>query len=112
MMAKQQDRSLQIHFRVTPSEFYSIKADAVKAGLSVSEFARRSLTGEQIVSAPPVEFTEMIREIKRVGSNINQLVRKLNALGIAHPLELERNADDIQEVIKTLYLTYRPGKGE
>ena len=103
-------KTAQINLRVTPEEFISIKEKAKKAGLSISELIRRSLEGETIVEAPPVEFNEMIREIKRVGSNLNQVLHKLNAAGIAHPLELKRCANRILEVMNMLYETYRPGK--
>jgi len=105
------EKTVQIHFRVSETEFDSLKRNSKKAGLSMSEYARKALVGDKIVSAPPVEFTELIREVKRVGSNLNQVTRKLNALGIAHPLELERCASNITDVINMLYQTFRPGKG-
>ena len=103
-------KTAQINLRVTPEEFISIKEKAKKAGLSISELIRRSLEGETIVEAPPVEFNEMIREIKRVGSNLNQVLHKLNAAGIAHPLEMKRCASRILEVMNLLYETYYPRK--
>ena len=90
------EKTVQIHFRVTSSEYESIKNNADKSGLSLSEYARRSLVGEKVMAAPPV----------------NQVLRKLNGLGIAHPLELERCAENITGVINMLYQTFRPGKGD
>ena len=104
-------KALRIYIRVTSDEYESIKKNADKSGLSISEYARRSLVGDKVVAAPPADFGELIREIKRIGSNLNQVVRKLNALGIAHPLELERCAANITEVIEMLYQTFRPEKG-
>ena len=109
---KNQKRTVQIHCRVTESEYNTIKDNEKIAGLNLSDYYRRSLLGEKIVASPPVDFTIMIREIKRVGSNLNQLNHKLNVFGIAHPLEIERNSNDIREVIRMLYRTYRPGKGD
>ncbi len=112
MANKKRERPVQIHFRVTPGEFEKIQKDVNNSGLRLSEYARRIFGGETVVAAPPVDLNILIREIKRVGSNLNQVLKKLNVLGIAHPLELERCADDIQEVIKLIYRTYRPGKGD
>ena len=103
-------KSVKINLRVTPEEYELIKKKAKKAGLSTSELIRRLLDGETIVEAPSADFYEMIREIKRVGSNLNQVLHKLNAAGIAHPLELKRCANRILEVMNMLYETYRPGK--
>ena len=103
-------KTAKINLRVTPEEYISIKKKAKKAGLSTSELIRRLLDGETIVEAPSVDFYEMIREIKRVGSNLNQVLHKLNTAGIAHPLELKRCANRIWEVIDLIYETYRPEK--
>lgn len=112
MTTEKEEKTVQIHFRVSKNEYDIIKEKSVEAGLSISEYARRSLMGYKIVSTPPIEFNEMIREIKRVGSNLNQVQYKLNATGIAHPLELKRCANRIREVIDLLYETCKPGEGE
>ena len=112
MADKNEERMVQVHFRVTPSEMESIKKNTDKSGLRLSEYARRILMGEVVVAAPPADLNILIREIKRVGSNLHQVLQKLNVLGIAHPLELERCADEISEVLNLIYRTYRPGKGD
>ena len=112
MADKNEERMVQVHFRVTPSEMESIKKNTDQSGLRLSEYARRILMGEVVVAAPPADLNILIREIKRVGSNLHQVLQKLNILGIAHPLELERCADEISEVLNLIYRTYRPGKGD
>ena len=107
-----QKKSLRIYIRVTSDEYEVIRKRADVSGLNVSEFSRRILVGEKIAAAPDADFPNLIREVKRVGSNLNQLLRKLNILGIAHSLELERCAKDTHEVINLIYRTYRPGKGD
>jgi hypothetical protein len=112
MAIKKENHSVQFLIRVTPTEYVEIKSNTDKAGLSMSEYARRILTGETIVAAPPADLNILIREVKRVGSNLHQVLHKLNVLGIAHPLELERCAEDIRDVLNLIYRTYRPGKGD
>ena len=112
MATEKEKKTVRIYIRVTPKEYRTIKQKAADSGLNTSEFTRRSVMNKTIVETPPVEFNEMIREIKRVGSNLNQVCYKLNALEIAYPLELKRCANRIREVIDLLYETYRPGKGE
>ncbi len=112
MSNKNGERPVQIHFRVTPSEYQKIQDDVHRSGLRLSEYARRIFKGETVVEAPPAELNTLIREMKIVGCNLNQLLKKLNVLGIAHPLELERCANDIHEVLNLIYQTYRPEKGD
>lgn len=112
MADKKEDRMVQVHFRVTQTELDAIKKNQDKAGLRLSEYARRLLMGEIVVAAPPADLNYLIRELKRIGSNLNQLLKKLNVLGIAHPLELERCINDIREILNVIYETYRPKKGD
>ena len=112
MAIKNEKRVVQIIFRVSPSEYEAIKQNREKTGLRLSDYARRLLMGDVVVTAPPADLNILIREIKRVGSNLNQLLHKLNALGIAHSIELDNCADDIQKVLKLIYQTYRPEKGD
>ena len=112
MPDKDEKRSVQLLIRITPSEYLEIKKNSVDSGLCRSEYARRLITGEKVVAAPPVELNYLIREIKRVGSNLNQLLRKLNVLGVVHSLELERSISDVREVLKLITQAYRPGKGD
>ena len=112
MPRKKTERPIQIHFRVTQKEYEIIKTKVEQSGLSMSEFARKTFLDKKIVSAPPADFPALIREIKRVGGNLNQLVRKLNTLGIAHSLDLENCENEIRETERMLYRTFRPGKGE
>lgn len=112
MPRKKTNRPIQIHFRVTESEYEIIKKKVEQSGLSMSEFARKTFLGKKIVSAPPADFPTLIREVKRIGGNLNQLVRKLNTLGIAHSYELENCGNEIRETERMLYRTFRPGRGD
>ena len=111
MKDKTKNRTVSILFRVTPNECKVIRAKAKKSGLSMSEFIRRSLNGQKIATAPPVDFYTLLWQIKRIGSNLDQLLRKLNTYGIAYSLELENCEEDIKEMKRLLIETYQPGKG-
>ena len=79
-MTKSKDnRTQMILFRVSPREYEEINENREKAGLRLSEYARMMLTGETVVAAPPADLNILIREIKRVGSNLNQIAHRLNA---------------------------------
>jgi len=111
MKDKTKNRTVSILFRVTPNECKVIRAKAKMSGLSMSEFIRRSLNGQKITTAPPVDFYTLLWQIKRIGSNLDQLLRKLNTYGIAYSLELENCEEDIKEMKRLLIETYQPGKG-
>lgn len=104
-------RPIRVEVYLTQKEFEEVKANAKQAGLNLSEYTRRLYKDEPIVSAPTADVLLLIREIKRVGSNLNQLLRKLNSLGVVASLELEACIDDTHKTVDSIYRTYRPGTG-
>lgn len=103
-------RPYRVYVYVTKDELNNIRGKAKKAGLNIGEYVRRTLDGETIVMAPPADFSTLIFEIRRVGSNLNQLVRRLNTTGDIDLTEVEKCIADIQETQSMLYRTFRPGK--
>lgn len=71
------------------------------------KFCRVVLLGAKINAPPDADYVSLIFEVRRVGSNLNQMVKKLNVLGIVHGPELERNQNEIHEVCDMLCDTFR-----
>ena len=111
MVNKKDNRDVRLFIRVTPEELEAIKKNQNKTGLRLSEYARRLLMGEVVVAAPPADLNILIREVKRVGSNLNQLVHKLNMTGYVHQDELDNCIKEIEEVKDMLYRVYIPDEG-
>jgi hypothetical protein len=82
---RQRQEALRI--RLTTTERATIAAAAERGGLSVAGYARSALLSAPPVRQarrPPVERLELARllaELGRVGSNVNQIARTLNAGG-------------------------------
>ena len=77
-------KALVITFVNGGEEQYSVLEHNAKAAqLSVSEYIRRSVTGQKIPVFQPIihdehEILEELRKINKVGSNLNQIARHLN----------------------------------
>lgn len=63
---------------LSPTERALVAAKAEEAGLSVSAFVRESVLSRRI-SQPPTVSAQRWSELARVGANLNQLLRHLNA---------------------------------
>jgi len=70
--------------RMTAEERGRLDALCLESGLPVSSFIRSCLTGVKIRPREPTEIKELYVEINRIGNNINQIARSVNA-GIATP---------------------------
>lgn len=80
-------REKQIHFRVTQEMFDLICTDAQKAGMSISVYCRNAVLNRKIVQRPLVfhDDTALVHELRnlnRLGSNLNQLARHFHEGGL------------------------------
>ena len=89
-------RPERIYVTVTKEESDSIRAKAQAAGLSVAEFCRRVLKKEKITSTR--ESTELIWEVRRVASTLDQILQRMIILGVTPGASLEQCIEDIEEL--------------
>ncbi len=95
-------RPYRIYIYVSKEELDEITSKAKMAGLSVGEFGRRVFRKEKIIVPPSADERELIMEVRRIGSNLNQIVRKYHALDIDPSPALEVCVKDIEYIKKLL----------
>ena len=96
-------RTCGMVLRFTKSEMDILTKKARKANMSREGYCRRILNGSEVKEAPNADVAELIREIRRSGSNINQILKIANVRGLLDvPLlrkALEENHSAVQKVI-------------
>ena len=65
--------------RLTPDEFALLKEQSEHTGRSMSDLIRAAWKKMKIVELPPSDFSETVVQLRRIGSNLNQLNRTANA---------------------------------
>ncbi len=92
-------RSETVKFTVKPSEYLRIQQAAAAAGESLSDYARSMiLKGRVVVQQTRSLDHAVFDQIRRIGVNLNQAVRKLHATGRLPP-ELPRAAATIERLL-------------
>lgn len=76
-------------------DFERITALANATVLSREAFVREVLRGASIMEKPPAEYGEIVRELRRIGSNVNQLLIKARVLGFIEAPKLEETMEMI-----------------
>ena len=99
-------RTCGMVLRFTKAEMDSLTKKARKAHMSREGFCRSILNGAEVKEAPPVDFTTMIWELRRVGSNINQLLVKANTVGFIDAPMLRKALDETHAVEDKLMEAY------
>ena len=72
-----------ISIRLTDAERRKLSQICAVSGLPVSAAVREMIGGVTIRQRPPQELHDLYVEINRIGNNINQIARTVNARGFA-----------------------------
>lgn len=92
---------------LSDEELELMNKNAELTGMNVSDYLRQLITGYKPKEKPPEDFYNSIKEIRRIGKNINQLVKlasaskKINVLGLNKELKM---LDNLVLDIKRKYL--------
>lgn len=99
-------RTERLNLRFSPDEWVGLEANARAAGLSLTEFCRLAALGQRVEAAAdqvppvPVDVSQVVA-LNRVGVNLNQIARALNAgLGF-EPRELDDSLQRVNRVLDT-----------
>lgn len=92
-------RTHTIKIRVTLTEKHRMEAKASASGVSLSDLVRRHLQECRLRQTP--EEKERVRQLARVGNNINQLARWANAYkGRAESVDVLLHLEQLWEVCR------------
>jgi len=74
--------------------------------LSREGYCRRILNGAVVKKNPPADGPMLIREVRRVGYNIDQILKLANAKGMLDVPQLRKALDEDRAVEKLIADTY------
>ena len=92
-------RDVTLTIRVTQAEKYAIIVNAMHAGTNLTDYIL-SVNDRAIISPPP-DLSPLLRELKRIGTNINQVAAKVNS-GVSYVPGLREVAEQQAEIISQL----------
>ena len=77
----------ELCLRLSQAERERLETSAKQCGLSKSDYLRKLLNGIPVRARPSPEVRALRKEINRIGVNVNQIARKVNAhLGAAEDI--------------------------
>lgn len=74
-------RNRKKQFWLSFEEERQLRLNAIKVGLSESEYVRSLIMGYHPKEKPPKDFFDLMMELRKIGININQIAKKVNATG-------------------------------
>lgn len=100
------NRNCRVEIYFTKNELESLTKKVRKSGLSREGYCRRILNGSEVKENPPADVPILIREVRRVGYNIDQILKLANAKGLLDVPRLRKALDDNRAVEKLIADTY------
>ena len=100
--------------RLTNEEHIRLTALAKKAGLSFSRFLVESgLTGQAPTNEDRIQRERAILQLARVGNNLNQIARQLNAQrGALSSRDIAESLEEIQTALERIEVLWQGVGGE
>ncbi len=92
--------------KLSNKEIENLRANADRAGLTASAYARMALDRQKVMEAPPADVPVLIREVRRVGTNIDQILKIANTKGIIEVPELRRALEENRKVERMISGAY------
>lgn len=99
-------RNCRFEVRLTKDEYYDLTKKARKAGLSTGAFVRMAVAGHVVREAPSADVPVLIREVRRVGSNIDQILKIANSRGFLEIPDLKKALEENRAVEKMIAGAY------
>lgn len=93
-------RNVHIQFWLNKKEADSFNKKVKKSGLSREAYLRHLISGYVPQEAPPPDYFNFMRELHKVGNNLNQIAQKAHVL----------NVMDVQRYDEALHLFERTVK--
>ena len=100
----------QINIRLYDAELDKLNKKVAKSGMPRERFLRNLIAGAEIKPAPPVDFANLICEVRRLGSNVDRLLHYANGKGYVSKKELSDTMTELDKLEKTMWQAFGPGE--
>lgn len=99
-------RTKGVLIRLTEEELNTLNVLVKRTALSREAYIRDAIFGVNIIERPPADVPYLLREIKRIGNNINQMLRITHTNGFIDTPRLRSALDELSKVNQLIYSTY------
>lgn len=104
------NRTHQILFRLNEKEYLKLEKNVKKTGLKREVYIRSVLLNAVPREAPPADYYELICEVRRVGANINQLLKVANSVGVVDVPKIRSALEENRKTELMLWNAFAPEK--
>ena len=93
-------RGIRAQVWLNKEENAELHTNAKNAGLSQESYLRSLINGYVPKELPPPDYFSMMRELHAIGSNLNQLAAKANAIGHIDKAVFQYEANRLRKAVQ------------
>ena len=95
-------RNSRIQVRLDNKELQRFMKAVKKSGLTQEAYLRHLINGVVPQDAPPPDYYAMMRELYRIGNNLNQIAQKAHALQVMDAQRYDEDYRMLESVIRQI----------
>lgn len=96
------NRKVEIKVRLNRKEAEALDKRVKRSGLSREAYLRQLISGFIPRDAPPPDYFSMMRELYRVGNNLNQIAQKAHVLNVIDVQRYDASVRDFEQAVKKI----------
>ena len=96
----------RFELRLSKAERELLAAKAKKAGMSCGEFLRKTICEKEIREAPTADVKELLRLMRHLGGDFNQLLHRANTVGFIDTVQLRKDLVELREARRLIVDAY------
>ncbi len=95
-------RNIEIKVRLNRKEAEALNKRVKKSRLSREAYLRHLIEGSVPCEAPSPDYYTMMRELYRIGNNLNQIAQKAHVLNVMDVQRYDAAIHELETAIKTI----------
>ena len=99
-------RNCRIEIYFTKDELDALMTKVQKTNLSREGFCRQVLNAAEVREAPSADVKELLRLMRHIGGNINQLLHRANTVGFIDTVQLRKDLVELREARRLIVDAY------
>ena len=96
------NRTIEIKVRLNQREADILNEKVKKSSLSREAYLRQLICGLIPQDAPPPDYYAMMKELYRIGNNLNQIARKAQMLNMIDVPQYRKAVGEFEAAVKTI----------